>query len=356
MPENTTPLAYYMPVYLRQRAIELNDPALLDFCELFNLVNANACVIDRTGSLTTPINVHSLYPVPEQIEDVKDFGTLCIERAAEILDEGMPVYFMYSGGLDSTAMLVAFEHVLKQRGKSAYEQVIICTSPDAQAENPSAWHDIVMPNFQLLNTRDMLSDVKLENCRYVQGENADQLFGSDRVFTDTVLLNQTYSQANLKAFIANRVSAPHAVDRLFEEFTTLASKCPLTIRMMRDFLWWLNFTCKWQSVALRTLSFTTVFENGARIPLDQIKRFETFFNTVPFQQLAISGKLDRWGDNPTAYTYKRAARDFILAETGWAEYVRTKMKVGSLYNVIRQRKYVANAVGYADGTLFATEL
>lgn len=184
------------------------------------------------------------------------------------------------------------------------------------------------------------------------------MFGSDRVFTNTTLLHQAYSLGNLRAFLASRISdsRPEALDRLHTEFALLASKCPLPIRFMRDFLWWMNFTCKWQSVALRTLSFTTVFENNARVPLAQIERFATFFNTVPFQQLAISGKLDRWGDNPTAYTYKKAARDFIEEHTGWSDYVRTKMKVGSLYNVIRQRKYVANAVGYADGNLFATEL
>jgi hypothetical protein len=264
---------------------------------------------------------------------------------------------MYSGGLDSTAMLIAFDHVLNQRGKG-FEQLVICTSPDAQSENPAAWHDIVLPNYKLLNTRDMMSDVKLENYRYVQGENADQLFGSDRVFTDAVLLHQPYSSANLRAFLSGRIadSRPQALDRLHAEFLVLASKCPLPIRYMRDFLWWMNFTCKWQSVALRTLSFTTVFENGAKVPLDHIKRFDTFFNTVAFQQLAISGKLDRWGEEPTAYTYKKAARDFILEQTGWSDYVRTKMKVGSLYNVIRQRKYVANAVGFEDGNLFATEL
>lgn len=354
---NTIPLVYYMPVYLRQNALETDDAALLDFCELFNIVNTNACVIDRTGSLTSPLNLHSLYPVPEQVSTVKDFGTLCIERAAEILDEGMPVYFMYSGGLDSTAMLIAFDHVLNQRGKG-FEQLVICTSPDAQSENPAAWHDIVLPNYKLLNTRDMMSDVKLENYRYVQGENADQLFGSDRVFTDAVLLHQPYSSANLRAFLSGHISdsRSQALDRLHAEFLVLASKCPLPIRYMRDFLWWMNFTCKWQSVALRTLSFTNVFEKGAKVPLGHIKRFDTFFNTVPFQQLAISGKLDRWGEEPTAYTYKKAARDFILEKTGWSDYVRTKIKVGSLYNVIRQRKYVANAVGFEDGNLFATEL
>lgn len=349
-----TALAYYMPIYLKQKAELANNKPLIEFCELFNVVNNNACVIDRTGTLTTPFETHSLYPVPAQKQHVLDFGSTCIQRAQEILDEGKPVYFMYSGGLDSTSMLVAFHEVLKQTGD--YSQLIVATSPDAQPENPQAWSEIVRPFYKLMQARDMLAQVQLDDCRYVQGENADQLFGSDRVFTDTALLYQKYTPDNLLAFLSGRVTSPTALARFHSEFSELATKCPLPVVFMRDFLWWVNFTCKWQSVALRTLSFSNVFADGRRVPFKQIKQFETFFNTIPFQELAISGTLDRWGQNPTAYTYKQAARDFILKYTGWSDYVATKMKVGSLYNVIRQRTYVADAVGYENDELFATTL
>lgn len=351
---NDIPLVYYMPVYLRTKAQQAGDESLLDFCELFNVVNANACVIDRTGSITTPFATKSLWPIQPQSSVVKDFGTLCIERAAEILGEGKTVYFMYSGGLDSTCMLVAFHHVLKQSGN--YEQLVIATSPDAQAENPDAWKQIVRPFYKLIQARDMLANVSLNTCRYVQGENADQLFGSDRVLSDPELMHQPFTSNNLLRFLADRVTRPKALDRLHAEFTALTAKCPLDVNYMRDFLWWVNFTCKWQSVSLRTLSFSNVFENKNQVSESQLKQFETFFNTVPFQQLSTSGSLDRWGANPTAYTYKQAARDFILKYTGWSNYVGMKMKVGSLYNVIRQRTYVADAVGYKNGFLFATTL
>lgn len=352
--KTTIPLAYYMPIYLLTKAKASGDETLLDFCELFNIVNTNACVIDRTGSLTTPFNTKSLWPLQPQADSVKDFGTLCIERAAEILNEGRTVHFMYSGGLDSTCMLLAFHHVLKQTGN--YEQLVIATSPDAQSENPDAWKQIVRPYYKLTQAREMLANLDLATCRYVQGENADQMFGSDRVLSDPELLHQTFTPDNLRNFLASKITRPKALERLHSEFMTLTEKCPLDIDYMRDFLWWMNFTCKWQSVALRTLSFSNVFENNARVTESQLKQFETFFNTVSFQQLSTSGTLDRWGASPTAYTYKQAARDFILAHTGWTTYVNMKMKVGSLYNVIRQRTYVADAVGYEDGCLFATTL
>lgn len=351
---NTKPLAYYMPVYLTQKAEQSQNSDLKEFCTLFKVVNNNACVIDRTGTLTTPFQTHSFYPVPEQSAVVEDFGTLCINRAEEILNQNMQVFFMYSGGLDSTSMLVAFHEVLKRRGD--FSQLIIATSPDAQSENPDAWAEIVRPYYKLIQARDMLADVSLNNCRYVQGENADQLFGSDRVFTDPVLLHQPYSIDNLKTFLHARINTPHALERFITEFSMLANKCPLPVKFMRDFLWWVNFTCKWQSVALRTLSFSNVFENFNRVTFDDVSNFETFFNTVPFQQLAISGLLDRWGESPSPYTYKQAARDFIHQYTGWSTYTRTKIKVGSLYNVIRQRTYVADAVAYESGKLFATHI
>lgn len=354
MLDNRTPLAYYMPVYLRELAKARGDETLLDFCQLFSVVNNNACVIDRTGTLSTPFATHSLYPVPDQTDNVKDFGTLCIERAEEILAENKPVYFMYSGGLDSTCMLVAFHEVLRRKGD--YSQLIVATSAEAVAENPMAWNQVVRPHYKIIQARDMLAEVALNDCRYVQGENADQLFGSDRVFTDTHLLHQEFTRDNLNAFLADRINRESALERLQEEFWQLAQKCPLPLKHTREFLWWMNFTCKWQSVSLRTLCFSNVFEDGSRLPFEQVRQFETFYNTQAFQELAISGKLDRWGENPSAYTYKQAARVFISQYHDWSEYVNTKMKIGSLYNVIRQRKYVADAIGYEDGMLFATTL
>lgn len=350
-----TTLVYYMPGHLLHEAEATQRADLLDFCELFRIVNPNACVIDRTGSLTTPLDLKTLYPIPEFTTDVQDFGTLCLNRAEEILAEGKQIQLMYSGGLDSTCMLVAFNEVLRRQGKSR-EQVTISASIESQCENPYAWRELILPHFELVSARDTLAKLDLVHTRYVQGENADQLFGSDRVFNERYLLEAPFNKDTLRNFLVTQVSRTETLDRFQTELWTLASKCPLQLDYMRDFLWWLNFAVKWQSVALRTLSFTNVFEKGCSLGIGELKNFNTFFNTTGFQQLSMSGKLDRWGPIPSAYTYKQAARDFIAKHHDWPDYVRMKQKIGSLYNVIRQRTYVANAVGYKDGQLFPTTI
>ncbi len=347
--------AYYMPLHLTQIAQGTEDPQLTEFCELFKIVNTNACVIDRTGTISTPFTTVNLFPIPEQTANVKDFGTLCIERAQELVAKDKPIMFLYSGGLDSTSMLVAFDRVLSETKN--WDQLVICTSQDAIPENPWAWNQVILPKYKLAQARDVLSAVDLHSNVYVQGENADQLFGSDRVLTEPELLTMPFDSDVLKTFLASRVSSEN-LDRWHTVFMTLAAKCPLPMPWLRDFLWWVNFTCKWQSVAMRTLCFTNVFVKDAKVPLADLHAFDTFFNTVGFQQLSLSGKLNRWGSKPSPYTYKAAARHFIATQTGWKEYATSKLKMGSLYNVIRQLDYPSDSLLFdkATNTVCASRL
>jgi hypothetical protein len=351
-------IVYYMPIYLKEKEITNASATeqLKDWNTLFNIVNFNASILDRTDTFKAPFATVNLYPIPE-VKSTPNFGDLCIERAIEIINENKPIYLMYSGGLDSTSVLVAFTEAIKA-GYGSFDQIIIATSPEAIPENPNAWWEIILPNYKIVNATSTLANIQLKDNRYVLGENADQLFGSDRVFTDTKLLYQEYTADNLKSYIESKVSRKSAIDWLHSNFIELANKCPLKITMMRDFFWWVNFTCKWQSVALRTLSFTNIFDNGARVSFDDIKQFATFFNTIPFQQLSMNGSLDKWGTNPTAYTYKQAARDFIVKYyPSWEQpYVSQKTKVGSLYNVVRQRKIGTDVIGYEDGYFYASSI
>ena len=209
----------------------------------------------------------------------------------------------------------------------------------------------------------MLAKVDLVNCRYVQGENADQLFGSDLIFSvpTDILMHQEFNADTLAEFLRGKLEGDafnqQGYDKLHTEFMLLASKSPLRIEYMRDFLWWLNFTCKWQGVALRTLNFANVFENEARLTRADISAFDTFYNTKAFQELAISGSLKRFGEQPSPHNYKQSAREFIAEEPNLRDYAATKIKVGSLYNVIRQRAYVNQALALDDkGYLFSTTL
>lgn len=338
---------YYMPLFLTKKAMTTRDPELMDYCEFFKIVNTNAAILDRTFTLSKPFDYEILFPLPTVKSIDYSFSDACLKRAEEILDEGKKVHIFYSGGLDSTCVTLAMYHACNS-GKYSFDQVVIGSTPASVAENPVMWHKYILPNFPLESSFKTLQNISTSE-RYVQGENADQLFGSDRVFKTPTLMTTEFSKDNLSAFINEKVLRLSAREKITEELFTLASLSPLPIKMMSDFMWWLNFSCKWQSVALRTLSFTSLFANGGSIHKDQLKSFETFFNTEDFQQLSMNPSMPKWSDEPSKYNYKQAARIFIREYAPeLTEYSNQKLKIGSLSGLLTKKQYEVHAFGIDD--------
>jgi hypothetical protein len=260
---------------------------------------------------------------------------------------------MYSGGLDSTAVLIAFRGALRKNPDMS-GKITILTTPEAHRENPVLWEDYVRPTFRLINATTALSTWPGEGVTRVQGEHADQLFGSDKVFTDPRLITDDYNEDNLRYLIDSCIERKTGRDLFMQKFSELAAKSPEPIAKMRDLLWWINFTCKWQSVAFRTLAFNSVLSSGGSLSLEKLNRAHgTFFNTDEFQLLAMNSNLmNKWGDQVNPRTYKQAARDFIRKEMpSLADYCANKVKVGSLYNVIRQRSYGCSYIGIDEDNI-----
>ena len=347
-------ILYYLPAAVSDW-VGAACPEQADTCDVFSLLGGNSCIIDRTGCIELPFAVRNLYPIPDPVSCTRDFAELCLERAQNILAENKPVYLLYSGGLDSTTMLMAFHHEIQTRRLDP-SQLIITTSLDAVGENSWAWQQIVLPHYKLAVTDSVLDSIDMSHNRYVQGENADQLFGSDQIFSEPHLISQEFDADALRDFICGRVQNPRSQARLHHQLSCLAERCPLPLHHMRDFLWWLNFSCKWQCVSLRTLIFSSVFVQHQTISQSSLGAFETFFNTVEFQQLALSGSLRRWGDHVTPYTYKQAARDFILKMGGQREWTQRKVKVGSLYNIMKQRSRAGQSIVLENSQLRVADL
>lgn len=345
-------IIYYMPLFLTKKAETTQDPDLLDFCELFKIVNTNASIIDRTNTISTPFHYENLYPLLDVKNIDYSFSDACIKRACDILDTGKKIHILYSGGLDSTCVVLAMYLACKS-GKYSFDQVVIGSTPSSYTENPVMWREYILPNFPLESSFQTLNNITIAD-RYVQGENADQIFGSDRVLLNPELLTTSFSKDELNRFIDSQIVRKTALDKLTEELYSLAALSPLDIKTMADFMWWLNFTCKWQSVSLRTLSFTSLFADGNGIHKDDLKSFETFFNTEEFQQLAMSTTMPKWGDDPGKYNYKEAARQFIRSYApNLTDYSNQKLKFGSLYGLITKKQYEVNAFGIDDAGMIS---
>ena len=341
-------IVYYMPRVITT-ALDQESQNFL------KLVSKNASAIDRTGSFNLPFDTHIIWNIPQQIDDGdsnKMFFEEMLNRARTLLQTNKPLVIFYSGGLDSTGLLVAFNHLVLTEGFSK-EQITIATSIDAMYENLSCWWEIVL-KYNTINVHDCLNNLDFTQSIYLMGENADQLFGSDKIFqlpriSQLLLLGELNDQ-NLLAYLSEIGIAP--TDSFNESLQLLISKAPFRIEKMSELLWWINFSCKWQSVSLRTLCFTKTFNSGAEISHQQLQSFETFYNTEKFQQISMLKSFDRFNNEPAANSYKFALRTFIRKiHPAWDRYVNVKVKVGSLYNIVRHRHYDIQCMHWDDESL-----
>ena len=74
-------------------------------------------IVDRTRSIDAGFDYHPLDPIPPIIQNPPDFETLMLERALEIVQTSInmskPLLVLWSGGIDSTAVLLALKEAFK---------------------------------------------------------------------------------------------------------------------------------------------------------------------------------------------------------------------------------------------------
>ena len=344
---------YYMPEFLKLQALKEKNNEVLQFCDLFKIVGQNTCLLDRTGKyLQVPFDSKILYPIPQTaVHNNATFEDLCVERAKQILRENKDIVVFYSGGLDSTVVMVSFDLAV-MAGVGSYDQITIAATPHSINENPEFWSKYILPNYKLTSINDELNKVgnlsQMAN-RYVMGENADQLFGSDMILDNFTLFKQDINSDNIMTYISNNNVADSSKEYILNIFEKMYDARVCDLDNMANLLWWFNLSCKWQSVALRTLCFTNFLDSITTE--EELKIFETFFNTLEFQSLSLYGNLRKWGTPETPYNYKLASRDFILKHTNLIDYVKNKVKLPSLYRVLATTEYKYIGLGEENGKL-----
>eukprot|EP00756_Hemistasia_phaeocysticola_P017543 Hpha_TRINITY_DN15543_c0_g4::TRINITY_DN15543_c0_g4_i1::g.106949::m.106949 len=322
-------------------------------------------MIDRTGVLseTFAFRTASLFPIPPRDPAMrgKAIGDIVEERAAELLKraaaEGRGLCVLWSGGIDSTAVLCG---LLRERTKSA-EMAAVPLSvafSDASVEEYPLFHQrYLLPaaergELQLQGfdpSKPVLHQFELYGQTiYVTGECGDQLFGSDmmtRAFPEHCNPSSDEHQGEgpghspFGALVERGLGAPWSEtilpallllgyetdpDAWVNWIRPQLAKSPVPIESTFDFLWWLNFSLKWQHVTLR------VFHQRLEVRPSDLNEIVAFFATDRFQQWSMENHHLKLPEMSNWTTYKRPMKDYIFDFTGDSEYRDNKLKVGSL--------------------------
>ena len=206
---------------------------------------------------------------------------------------------MWSGGIDSTVALIS----LIKTGKT--ERINVLLSSASIEEYPLFFNSFIKDKltYSVVEDPKLLFNVKDIN---ITGEIGDQIFGSAAI---------------LKAYDAGKLFNPYKEyisDKFLLKLEKQLTKCPIELKTTFDFLWWFNFSMKYQNVQLRIYP-------SIQLPYGKVTHF---FDTTDFQLWSMNNPDKKIKDTPASYKF--TAKDYIYDFTKDADYRDNKLKIGSL--------------------------
>lgn len=318
--------------------IASNKPDVIAWGSIYNLLNLNVSLVDRLEYIKFPYRFINKCPMPELPSSFTlTYQDICLSRAKELFEKSKQfnkrLVLMYSGGIDSTALVISF----LLSGINS-KDIFLCLNNQSVNENPNFYYNHIRDNFQLLpseNSLEMLDGTNL----VVGGEFNDQVFGSD-IMKDYIVLHGTeglhkkLNETDIVRFLESKGIPAEFSSKWYSLVIEHSKKSNrVQLEACKDFWWWLNFAFKWQSVYYRTILRTT----NRELITDQFltDNYNQFYDTADFQIWSMLN-LDKKIGN-TWNSYKMETKKMIFNYNKDQEYFDNKIKIGSLSRVFRNR-------------------
>ena len=238
------------------------------------------------------------------------------KRGKEILDRAYNdvkhIYLLWSGGIDSTAVFVS---LLKSIREDQKKMLHIVMSPRSIDEYKLFYERYVKDKFDILwtnkNNYEEVYRTAIKRGYTLTGDCGDQIYGSHITHTLPFWFN------DYRDYLRKQIYPNQNIDSLIGQFETTFKEYGMDIQKVHDFVWWMNFSCKWDIVS-NSVKHITKVSNGNEIAFFDYKDFEIYALNIP-HDIHVSEFRE----------YKKDMKKYIYDFTGDEEYYRTKMKIGS---------------------------
>ena len=306
------------------------NPLYLNTCKFFG-----ATLIDRTHTLDTGVPFVVLDPISVLRTTSLSFDEICALRAEYIAtaDVNKVIRVFWSGGIDSTVTLIALIKYLKHVGSLGRLKVLL--SKESIEEYPTFYRDVIEQKLDYTLISGTIYDHINDNEINVTGEHGDQLFGSDKL-KYAILSGEAYRPYEdvLPYFMSRKLGTDKYTTSIIEYLSMQVKASPVEIKTYYDYLWWMNFSLKWQNVSLRLL-----YGLGKSYK-DLNYSFFHFFQSVDFQNWSISNHHRKIKSDWK--TYKFIAKDYIYTYHKDKNYFINKEKEPSLKEVLINKTHHGN--------------
>jgi hypothetical protein len=326
--------------------------------------------ISRNGEWSLPWNqqVPEKFKMPAFIKGFnKTFTEVTDDRALEIKklinEENQKFALMYSGGIDSTVVLVA---LLKNLSTEELKNVVICANKHSVVENPNLWVKYIWGKFKIIDSSVSKLDtlVKL-GYRPITADEGDNLFGTvfglslyqhfdyytSKLSTDAQekikplkskinevhfsnfkdLILQHFAIPSQKKYLDSRLKIE--TDSNFAEQWYLKSvknieTASIPVHTLHDFFWWQIFNVKYVNCASRC----SIYLNDTVHVKDMLyNHLVNWFTHDDYQLWSMNNNNNGEKINGLDIsTYKTASKKYIhdFDKNDW--YLGFKLKIPSL--------------------------
>lgn len=303
----------------------LNIDGLDDFLKIQHYFHLTSGVLDRSNTIAIPFKHKILNPLPKMDLKFKLNYKDCVMSRVEELNQlhlktNKTFRLLYSGGIDSTAILSGFiEYFGIKRTSKILE--ISCT-PDSIDENPWVWNRYIAPgNFKVTTSLNHAHNWD-DNVITIQGEGNDHLFGGLGSGRMSGFLNNMYCPVDvdtLTEYLAWTKNDTSLTNARFcaEQIMRIVDIAPMPITNMYTLGWWYKFVLDWEATMIRALSQSTL----SQLPVDCLQTtLVQFFNTENFQQWSMKFHADYPASYAENENYKLICKDMILKILNIPEY------------------------------------
>lgn len=336
-------LYYYNPIAFVNK---LDRPGVSNWSKIYNLIGNNVGINDRTGSLVHPIktSIFSACKMPTLVEMNKTYIECCHERATELYnlsaELNKPLGILWSGGIDSTMIMVSFLSLYSK--SDLHGRIKVITSSESITENPKFYKSYILPNFELVSA-ELLPSMFNTDIILVTGEFNDQLFGSDLMSTYISRLGnrsliEPYDYDTILNYVDEFIGDHKTSEILVKSIEDSGEKTGLPFEKNSDFFWWFNFSVKWQTVYFRIYALNN-FNLHNNINQSYTSTYlHHFYHTDTFQLWSMNNPQVRYIDDWK--NYKLLAKQEIFKFDDNREYFDNKIKRGSFYTIFGQRRLI----------------
>jgi len=233
----------------------------------------------------------------------KTFDEISLARAQQIIDLDKEIVVAYSGGIDSTFILVQFLKLLNNTNR-----IKLIMNKNSIIENPNFYDRFIKDKINAVISNNFHARyIPTSDQVLITGEQIPQLFGQ------SLSVFMSNRNDDWRPFVLKNFTDPAKAKWFMETIQPWLNKAPFEINSIYDWIWWVSFSIRWDNSRCRTLKYNSsydknIFENNVF----------NFFRTDDYQLWSIFNHDKKIKSTPESFKY--IMKDNIFEFDGNTEY------------------------------------